>query len=64
MTQAETEPAPRFLGAEAATFAIVLSNACIAVAIISATAACRRPELRRMVASTVIQSYCTNRSRS
>jgi hypothetical protein len=34
------------------------------VAIISATVACRRLARGRMVVSTVIQSYRTNRSRS
>jgi hypothetical protein len=34
------------------------------VAMISATAACLRPEVGRMVASTVIQSQCTSRSRT
>jgi hypothetical protein len=35
--------------------AIVVSNACMAVAIISATVACRRPELDWMRASTLIR---------
>src|SRR6516162_3626473 len=39
-----------------ATLAIVLSKACIAVAIINAIAACRRPEIERTLVSTVIRS--------
>jgi hypothetical protein len=35
---------------------MVLSKACIAVAIINATAACRRPEIESRVASRVIRS--------
>jgi hypothetical protein len=35
--------------------AIVVSKACMAVAIINATVACRRPEVDRMRASTLIR---------
>ena len=45
-----------------ATFAIVLSKACIAVAIIKAIAACRRPEFESVMTSTVIKSYRVTRS--
>jgi hypothetical protein len=44
-----------------ATFAIVLSKACIAVAIIKATAACRRLVIAIIVASTVIDFSRGNR---
>jgi hypothetical protein len=40
----------------------VLSKACIAVAIIKAIAACRRPEFESVMTSTVIKSYRVTRS--
>jgi hypothetical protein len=58
-------PPPKFCSSWGkATFAIVLSKACIAVAIIRAIAACLRLEFESMMTSTATRSYRTSCSAS